>query len=125
MDCNEKKKQLSALFNDVYGSTLGRVKYTYDTSRYYASKIGNQIYKDAQILNKRNRKERERQRTKRNERNLFNMLGKNILGKNILGKNILGKNILGNKKSVEKSFSGGNKTRKRCRCCARTTRRRR
>lgn len=120
LDCNEKKKQLSALFNDVYGSTLGRVKYTYDTSRYYASKIGNQIYKDAQILNKRNRKERERQRDKRKEKILINMFENNILGNNILGKN-----ILGNKKSVEKSFSGGNKTRKRCRCCARATRRRR
>jgi hypothetical protein len=100
LDCNEKKKQLSALFNDIYGSTLGRVKYTYDTSRYYASKIGNQIYKDLQRINKRNNKERERQRIIRKKGKIFD----NIFN--------------------AKGLLGGNKTRKRCGCCARATRRR-
>ena len=100
LDCNEKKKQLSALFNDIYGSTLGRVKYTYDTSRYYASKIGNQIYKDVQRINKRNSKERERQRIIRKKGKIFD----NIFN--------------------AKGLLGGNKTRKRCGCCARATRRR-
>jgi len=62
LDCNEQKKHLSALINDIYGNTLGRIKYTYDTSRYYASKIGNKIYNDAQNMYKRNSKARERQR---------------------------------------------------------------
>lgn len=107
LDCNEKKKQLSALLNDVYGSTIGRIKYTYDTSRYYASKIGNNIYKDGRILNKRNNKERDRQRLIREKGKLFD----NIFN--------------------ARGLLGGNKTRKRrCRCnratryrCNRATRR--